>query len=394
MNYVVIFNDKLPPNFGGMETHFKEFLDYFKKDAEWKCELVASKYDDKFIILNSRLEIVRTFETIENQIDFLNKRYKSGECVYFFNNGSWIEELEGIKETNSKVILCQRTGGNEFVKAPLKANLPLKEAQNEWAKIINKNLDCIVSNSEFTNNRLMNIGVAIDKIQTIRGGVESELCKYNIANKMKTREIFDGIYNTKNMSIITSAARLVDFKGIDVIIKAIASSKYKDKIFFQCIGDGPLKNDLLSLCQQYLNPENYTFVGVVDQHETLKKISISNIYCSTSFNCLKNRGSESYIHTETMGRSILEAICQNVTVISSDAGGAYEWFNEGLEIGILLEKADSLHLANAIDYVLENNIESLNGIEYCDKYSWKNIFSKYKNTWREILDERSIGNYI
>ena len=62
MNNVVVFNDKLPPNYGGMETHFMHAMNYFKNDANWTCKFVVSKHQDKEILLDSNLNVIMTFK--------------------------------------------------------------------------------------------------------------------------------------------------------------------------------------------------------------------------------------------------------------------------------------------------------------------------------------------
>lgn len=386
MNKVVLFNDKLPPNFGGMETHFMHALNYFKNDKKWKCEYVVSKELNKHILLDNNLNAITIFENSYELGIYLHKTFKRNKYCMLFNNGMWIEDLGVLKKTNPNAIMCQRTGGNEFMKATLLENtLPIKERQRKWADHIKDNLDFIISNSNYTNRRLLDIGVPENKIVKIRGGVSRKSCEENIANRFVNRKGFDRKYNlNKKEYIITVAARLIHFKGIDTIISAISKSKFRENVIFVCIGDGELKDELLSLCEKFLEKDSYVFMGNITPNETLKLISLSDLYCSASRDVYKKSNTDYYIHSETMGRSILEAICQNIKVVATNVGGVSEWFETENNIGVLVNEDDHISMTKAIDSVLNELVQENYSLRFLDLYSWDVIFEIYKEMWEEL----------
>ncbi len=393
MDDLIIFNNKFYPAFGGMESHFYNALKYFIKDSEWNCKYIISKEKSKHIILNNKLEKLYYFDDIYTLSKVLYNKIEKSNSVFMFNNGMWIEDLKVLRENFKNVLFTQRTGGNEFVKAPLSTELPLSESQMIWANNINQYLDIMISNSEFTNERLRNIGVLEKKIIKIRGGISEEQCKKNLLNKKSNREKFDLRHYTSNKIIITTASRLIPFKNIELLIESIGKSKYKNKIFFLCIGDGSEKNKLYNLSKKILK-NNFCFFGSTDYTTTLKLISISDIYCSSSKNFYKKRENETYLHTETMGRSILEAKCQNVYLIATNVGGVSEWFFENQEIGSLIESENLSELVNTIDTVIDNSHYLKINNCFCYSYDWNNLFAEYKRIWRKSIDERDIANNI
>lgn len=389
MNNLIIFSYNYKTGFGGMESHFLNMIEYFKYDNEWTCKFIVYKDNNK-IILQSLIDNTIIFFKSDKLLSlYLYNKFKNTNYCLFFNDGRWIESLHIFREYNKRAILCQRSGGNEFMKAPLfNCNMSLEYRQKKWAEIINKNLDFIISNSDFTTDRLKSIGVLSERIIKIRGGVDKENSINNILSKNNLRETFNSQYNISNKKyIIISAARFTEFKGIDNLINAIGLSKYKKDILLVLVGDGDLKESLVKSCKSNLDEKSFIFLGATSYIETMKYIAAADLYCSTSISFMKASGQQKYIHTETMGRSILEAICQRTCIIATDVGGVSEWFRGDYNIGRLISYTDISTITKAIDDVISSNfyIDDVSGY-FLQQYSWKVVFNKYKVLWREYFE--------
>ncbi len=383
MKNIVIFSDKRPPDYGGMETHFLYFWDYFTKHNKWKCLFLVSKKNDKHQVLDSDFTVVAQFYYAEEVILFL-KQFNIN--VFFFNSGHWIEDLEYLRKDNNDALFCLRTGGNDFAKASLSQNLSLKKRQEYWAYQINTYIDFIISNSKFTNQRLEIQGVIPSKIKLVRGGYCIKKATHNILNKETSRNKFYIKYNIIQPFIITISSRLVKFKNIDNIIKAIRLSANKNKIFFLIIGDGAERCKLIKQCEINLNKKSWKFIGSKNQEEAMEIISIADIYISSSIEHKAKSVDDTYIHTETMGRSILEAISQNIKIIATDVGGVKEWFSENKNLcGYLIEQNNPTQMAQTIDKLLLDNKSKELSFE---RYSWNAIFTKYINMWEYFFEKK------
>lgn len=379
---IVIFNDRMPPHYGGMETHFLYFKSFFSKNKNWQCKYVISKKNEKHQVFSIKLKLLYEFNNISELIEFLKKNEIK---VYFFNNGYWIEDFHNLRKNNENVIFCLRTGGNDFVKASLSMNISLKERQNFWAYQINTYLDFIISNSKYTNSRLIEQGILKSKIKLLRGGVDIKKTRLNIKNRAINRNKFFEKYSIKKSYVICTSARLVKFKGINFIIDAINKSKNKSNLFFLLIGDGPELDILKKMCEINLNPNSWKFIGAQSHDDALKLISISDIYISASIEHVEPSVLGTYIHTETMGRSLLEAMSQNIKIIATDVGGVKEWFLENSSLSRLLVKENDVsQIAKSIDKLLPiTDIQ-----QSFEKYSWDNIFSQYMICWSNILEKQ------
>jgi len=377
MKQLVIFNDKLPPSYGGMESHLKNMNLFFNKHKKWKCKYLISRNGNKHFIYLTTYEKVNSFETLEETLKFLKNDVKPD--VLFFNNAFWIEELSIVKKYLQTPLIVLRTGGNEFAKAPLtNSTLKIDERQKIWANQINNFCNIVISNSNYTDKRLIDIGVARDKIFQIRGGVDLEECRKNINDKEKNRTLFSEKYNIKRKNIVTCCSRLVEFKGIKDVICSINKSKYSNDIFFICIGDGELEQELKKLSLEKLGLNNFLFTGALKYYESMKIISISDIFCSGSIELEKKSQDGFYIHTETMGRSLLEAIAQNVKIVATNVGGVAQWFTENNYIGHLVSNSIT-DISKAINGLVDS--ENVVAYQPMQEYSWEQVFYKYIEIW-------------
>ena len=190
---ILFFADRLPPLIGGMEMHAKYFIKYFNnnKNFSFSGTITKNREENDILILNNK--------NTEININVLNKNINPD--IIFFNSGRWIEEFIQIRSIYPNARFFYRTGGNEILKAPLVKNnhMDHKTSQLYWIKIINDNIDILITNSSYTEKRLRNLGIKIP-FKRFVGGV-------NIAD-------LKGIKSRKNDIVtIFCAARFVPYKN-------------------------------------------------------------------------------------------------------------------------------------------------------------------------------------
>lgn len=333
MRNVILFTNTFTQGFGGMEAHFNAAVRYFSKQSkDFKLSFIATN-KETFQLRNLDGEIVIKTNSIQ-QFSQQLQNFTTGDVVYLFNDGHWIEQMDVLRKDHSAALFMMRSGGNEFMKAGIFPHLRLNERQQAWGDIVNHYVDYVISNSNFTTERMLGCGFMREKIVKIRGGADVQVCYDNVQNRKKYRQEFDAIYRTENKTLLVVASRMVKFKGIDVLIEAISNSAYKDTIFLLLVGNGEEYEALHAQCEASLLKGSYSFVGGKTHAQTMRYIAIADLFCNTSQLYGKQSFQETYIHTETMGRSMIEAICHGVPIIATDVGGTKELFEEQTHIGL------------------------------------------------------------
>lgn len=160
----------------------------------------------------------------------------------------------------------------------------------------------------------------------------------------------------KDKFVILNVARYSNEKRQDLLIKAVAYSKYSDKIQLIFGGNGPLKKKLEKMGSVLKNPPIFAFF---DKEELPKVLNYADLYVHPS-------------DIEIEGISCLEAItCGQVPIISNSARTATKQF--ALTDKCLFEAGDAKDLAAKIDYFIEHPEEKAElkkkYIEYAKQFS-------------------------
>jgi glycosyltransferase involved in cell wall biosynthesis len=137
--------------------------------------------------------------------------------------------------------------------------------------------------------------------------------------------------------VFTYVGRLVDWKGLDYLLRAFASLLEKNYIL-EIIGGGPELKSLKNLAIELSIEEKVRFLGFVDQREIPQLLTSSRALVLPSvFEC--------------GGAVVLEAMALSVPVIATNWGGPADYIND--DCGILVEPSSKdefeKNFATAID---------------------------------------------
>jgi len=185
--------------------------------------------------------------------------------------------------------------------------------------------------SEEMRNRLVEEGIYRDKVCVVYNGVDTDI--FHPIDKGRARNELNLSMDKK---IILFVGNLVKVKGVDVLVKATALLKVPD-VEVHIIGDGPLKNALISKIQR-LNIEDRIFL-----HGSVAHSMIPVWLSASDFLCLPSR-------SEGLPNVVLEAIACSVPVVASDVGGIHEIVNK--ESGILFPPDSEFECARAMEQAL------------------------------------------
>lgn len=368
----------LRKGFGGVETHQNAFLKYFITNSNGIVNLkfVIENYGNLYRLSRIEGKTIKSDLTFKNFIEL--SRYirfnTMSPLIFFLNDTWWIEDIENISHIFEHPKIIIRTGGNDFEKAHLSnMNFPYVDRLRLYRDYFNI-ADVVISNSDFTCRRLLSIGVQEKKIVKIRGGINSDICSMEINKKSSNRFALIRKYNIRRPYIVTFACRFVPFKGIIPALNAIERSTLKDSIHILFVGDGTLRHDIENACFCQFKNLDPTFVGPLSNDRVIKVLAGSDVLMNPSINCLSVSGDGLYIHTETMGRTMMEALSVRTKIIATDVGGTKELFGENEGIGLLVKPTIS-SLKDAIGSIPTIIKEPFGFVK---DYSWIKIFRQYE----------------
>ncbi len=182
--------------------------------------------------------------------------------------------------------------------------------------------------------KLLELGCKQEKIVVLHSAID---CK---------KFIFKARYPIKNEAIrIMSTSRLVEKKGIEYAIKAIAHlRKEYPHIEFTIIGGGYLESSLKRLVRSLRAEKQIKFAGWRSQEEVIKLLNQAHIFVLPSITA-KNDDQEG------IPNSIKEAMAMGLPVISTYHSGIPELVKDGIS-GLLVPERNAKILAERIKYLI------------------------------------------
>lgn len=215
---------------------------------------------------------------------------------------------------------------------------------NTYPNIAGKNVynnlfakgDLFTANTCFTKQRVVELGCDEWKIVVLPAGLRMERFKFS-SRKIEAGEIVG----------ILTVGRLVEVKGHEYAIKAIAkiSAKHKN-VFYVIAGDGPLRGKLEALVSELGIRNHIKFSGVVEQDEALKLYQQAHIFILPSVTTRTGA-------REGQGLVLEEAQAAGLPVISTLHSGISEGVVDG-KSGFLVREKDVDALAERIEYLIEH----------------------------------------
>jgi glycosyltransferase involved in cell wall biosynthesis len=366
---ILLLADRLPPLIGGMEVHAGAFIHYFKSHLRFPLKAIISKdpHGHNILLKENGVEPI-SFKTFSKTIN---------PSLIFFNSGRWIEEMESLRSYFPCAQFIYRTGGNEILKAPLeKRNIgEHAERQHYWVKTLNTTLDRLITNSHFTTKRLRDVGIACPMTLCV-GGVDIALLKEPLFFNNH------GVNPLVNHAVkLFCAARFVPYKNHALLISVVHALRLRGhNIHLILAGDGPLLNKIQEDVRIKELEKNVTFLGPLTNEDVLKTMLESHFYIQLSTDYPTEVPGGTYLHSEGMGRSFLEAISGGIFVIAANSGAISEIVTK--ERGLLVDLDHFEDLVLSIENLLQTPPHTPSPI---DTYSWENLFKGY---------ERLFGNLI
>ncbi len=226
-------------------------------------------------------------------------------------------------------------------------------------KILYPTANFVIANSHDTANDInMHINIKKNKLIVINNPLVN-----NEILKLSKEKIANDTFNKLSRPIIISVGRLVAAKNISYLIRSFKKVKSEfHNANLVIIGDGPLKNQLITLSKELDVENNVYFIGYVDN--PYKYLKLSDVFVLSSL-------------YEGFGNVIVEALSVGLPVVSVNcAGGPSEILNNG-EFGDLspLDNENAFAAAIIKSLVTKHNKRRL--IERANFFSIERITDEY-----------------
>lgn len=233
----------------------------------------------------------------------------------------------------------------------------------------------IIVNSNYMKDELVSIyNVDSNKISIISNGVD-----LNKFDNIYYDSNFKKRYAAQNEKIVFFVGRLVNEKGVQILLNAIPKilSNYRD-VKFVIAGKGPCLNNLIEICQKLNIKDKVYITGFVSEEVLLKLYKCSDIAVFPS----------TY---EPFGIVALEGMVAGIPVVVSDTGGLNEIVNHK-EDGMKFYSGNSNSLADCIIELLKNhdlsNQISKVALQKVHKlYNWNIISEKILNEYKYTISQ-------
>jgi glycosyltransferase involved in cell wall biosynthesis len=149
--------------------------------------------------------------------------------------------------------------------------------------------------------------------------------------------------------LIIAVGRLIAKKGFAELIRACALLAERGKLFrCEIIGEGPLENELRAQIAQLNLQNRFVLSGAKPQREVRQHLAAASVFVLPSV--LDPEGGMDNLPTV-----IMEAMATGLPVISTSIAGIPEMVVQN-ETGFLVQPADPIALAKAIEDVIDNRL--------------------------------------
>jgi glycosyltransferase involved in cell wall biosynthesis len=167
---------------------------------------------------------------------------------------------------------------------------------------------------------------------------------------------------------VLTVSRLIERKGIDTLIRAIALLKARP-IELAVVGDGPRRDRLAALARELGVADRVQFLGFLPQAQVRAESTRAGVFALAS-------------HSESCSMALLQAIGSGTPVIATRVGGNPELVMDG-DNGLLFEVGDAAGAARALARLQDEpglceRFGRRNHELAHQKFSWQTVASRYE----------------
>ncbi|QQR91251.1 MAG: glycosyltransferase family 4 protein [Myxococcales bacterium] len=269
--------------------------------------------------------------------------------------------------------------GKELFFRPLEKIWPAQKVYDHIRKTALKQCPLLFPVSRFTADLLKKYEVKEDRIITVPNGVNTE--RYKPGDSTQLREGLGLVSKT----VLLTVGRLVERKGVDTVLKSLATIKDEHKdLEYLIVGDGPERSKLEALSQKLGLSEQVRFMGAVTSKALLEFYQLADLFVMAPRDI---RGD-----VEGFGLVFLEASACGKAVLGTRSGGVPDAVLDGVT-GVLVSPDNSMELARVLDDLIKNKDKrdalGTAGFEFANQQgSWKGRAHTIVESFEEELLDR------
>jgi phosphatidyl-myo-inositol dimannoside synthase len=358
----LIVTRNYPPDVGGIQILMgglsesllehgpvKVFADSFQNSDSYDNKISAD------IIRTKGIKLFKKFRKANLVNDFINEN--SNIRAIFTDHWKSLELLKADYLKKTKVLCLIHS----------------KEINHDKNTLINKRVikslekaNFIISNSNYTKNLAIKVGIDKSKINVISPGIK----KPKILEKTFKIQARD-LYGDAFPKIIT-VSRLDIRKGHDKILMLIKNLKPKfPKIKYISIGLGKEKENLIKLAKELSIEKEVLFLENIEENLKLSLIAEADLFLMPSR--IEGRSIEGF------GISFIEAASYGVGSIGGKDGGASDAISHN-KTGLICDGNDLNSIYEAVENFLDKNkfVEfGKNAKRFSEDFHWNKVVKKY-----------------
>ena len=226
------------------------------------------------------------------------------------------------------------------------------------------------------------VGQSINTVENVNNiyddSIACKLIPLGIRRPIQTTETRQGLGFRDDEKLLVTVGRLVARKGLDQLVSAMQQiSDSKARLIV--IGDGPMKDELVSQVGSLGLTDRVVFAGFVDEQRKHNLLSVSDLYVSTS-------------QHEGFGLVFLEGMAVGLPVICYDFGGQTDFLTDGTTGGVV-PLNDLTKFVRSVDHFLASEGErrraSEENLRRVESYFIDQCARKYEELFGAVIESRA-----
>lgn len=314
------------PNIGGLETHLKDLIDELIK-TDWKVTVLTYQPLNtptlgKWIETSNNLKIVRlpvVQGVFYKLLGIPLLEFLFLEPLLFIVTPLALLRYPDIKVVNAQGIIAGFAATfwtkifkkRYVISAQSVYHFPKQGLYRQLCKWILESADKVIAISKQTKEDIETLGIDSKKIQVYTNWEDSSFFLPQEKKDAKSKVGFEGEF------VVSFFGRLVEEKGIKVLIEAIKSSN--EKITFAIYGEGPLVDYIIKAAKIYKNiiymqtippeklPLHYSAADLVIvpslHEEGFGRVAAGSLFCGTPV-VASNRGALPEVVDDSVGKVV------------------------------------------------------------------------------------------
>jgi len=349
MAEVLLIAPSFPPKTGGVEHLMRDIAEHSSHDIDVLTK-TAEGFDDK----KFGFKVIR--KSFPGYIGKLRKSYyiaqksQNYDKIYLSSSAeSWITIPANVLGTD---VVSHAHGAELSIKIYRLRTYVRKFLFLLGLRFISE----FISISDWTSNKLEQLGVDRHKINQIPNGIDFE--KFNNAEPIKH----------KNKFVLLTVSRLHPRKGHEFVIKAIQDID----CHYIIVGKGDYKEDLMNMAANLGVENKITFTGYVEDDKLPGYYQAADVYVMPS-KFMEDTG-----NVESFGISYIEANAAGLPVIGSKTGGIPTAVRNRYN-GLLCEPSEESVKKSILEIKNSPQLQKQlkrNAIEWAKKHDWSNVIKE------------------